>query len=302
VTGGAGFIGSHVVDAYVRSGHRVTVLDDLSTGKQKNLNPRVRFFKADILSSRVAEVFQKGRFDVVNHHAAQIDVRRSVADPELDARINILGLVRLLELSRRFKVKKFIFAASGGTYYGECTRPAHEELPPRPLSPYGVAKLSGEHYLRAFGALHGLRHTTLRYGNVYGPRQDPHGEAGVVAIFGLRMLSGEPVSIFGDGRQQRDYVFAGDVAAANLAALRRGDNDAFNIGTARATSVNELFRVIKRITGYDNAPVRKPKRLGELQRSVLDIRKARKHLGWRPETSLVDGLRKTIESFRHVGA
>ncbi|MBI4397105.1 MAG: NAD-dependent epimerase/dehydratase family protein, partial [Elusimicrobia bacterium] len=237
VTGGAGFIASHIVDNYVALGHRVTIIDDLSTGKKANLNPKAQFVRSDVQSPHLRRLFQKERFDIVNHHAAQIDVRRSVQDPAFDARTNILGLIHLLELSRQFKVKKFIFAASGGTYYGECSRPARETDEPHPLSPYGVAKLTGEHYLQAYRALHGLNYTVFRYGNVCGPRQDPHGEAGVVAIFCQKMLKGEPISIYGDGKQQRDYVFVKDVARANVRALKAGHDDAFNIGTNRATSV-----------------------------------------------------------------
>lgn len=294
VTGGAGFIGSHVVDAYVAAGHRVTVVDDLSTGRKGNLNPRARFVRADLGSPVLEKVFKEGRFDVVNHHAAQIDVRRSVADPMLDARVNVLGLLHVLELCRRNAVKKIIFSASGGTYYGECGHPARETAPPAPLSPYGVAKLAGEHYLRAYRDLHGLRYTVFRYGNVFGPRQDPHGEAGVVAIFCNRLLSGEPVLIFGNGKQQRDYVYVGDVARANLLALRRGVDDVFNIGTGRALSVNDLFAALKKASGVSVPFERRPARPGELFRSVLDASKARRALGWSPQVSLEGGLRKTF--------
>jgi UDP-glucose 4-epimerase len=298
VTGGAGFIGSHVVDASLAAGHRVTVVDDLSTGKRANLNPRARFVKADVGSPSLEKLFKRGRFDLVSHHAAQIDVRRSVADPAADARVNVMGLLNVLEQSRRHGVRKVVFSASGGTYYGECRRPAKESDAPAPLSPYGVAKLAGEHYHRAFPALHGLRYTVLRYGNVYGPRQDPHGEAGVVAIFCNRLLSGETPLIFGDGRQQRDYVFVGDVARANLAALRRGDDQAVNVGTGRAVSVNELLDGLLKVSGLRVKPQRKAARPGELFRSVLDVSLARKVLNWRPETALLDGLRLTFLSIQ----
>lgn len=297
VTGGAGFIGSHVVDAYIAAGHAVTVVDDLSTGKRENLNLQARFVKADIGSSTMREVFRRGRFDVINHHAAQIDVRRSVADPLRDARVNVLGLIHLLELARSHRVKKMIFSASGGTYYGECPRPAVETARPAPVSPYGISKLASEFYLRAYRELHGLDFTVLRYGNVYGPRQDPHGEAGVVAIFCRRLLAGKPLWVFGNGRQKRDYVYVGDVAKASVAALRRGSGQAFNIGTGRAVSVNALARTLADIHGGPSRLVRKPARSGELFRSWMDVRKSRRVLGWRARVSLADGLAQT---YRHI--
>jgi UDP-glucose 4-epimerase len=298
VTGGAGFIGSHVTDAFVRAGHSVTVVDDLSTGRRANLNPRARFVRADIRSGGLRALFRRSRFDLVDHHAAQIDVRRSVADPEHDADINIRGLLNLLRFSKETRVRKFVLAASGGTYYGECPRPAREGAVPRPLSPYGVSKLAGEAYVRTFGALFGMDFTVLRYGNVYGPRQDPHGEAGVVAIFSERMLRDEPVLVFGTGKQVRDYVYVGDVARANLAALRRGGGTAVNVGTGRAASVLDLIRVMRRLTGYARRPVFKPARPGELQRSCLDVAWAKRALGWRPETDLASGLAETVDFFR----
>lgn len=299
VTGGAGFIGSHVVDKYISLGHQVTVLDNLSSGRRVNLNPRAKFVRADVRSPGLRSLFRAGRFNVVNHHAAQIDVRRSVADPAFDAQVNVLGLLNLLGLASAHKVKKFIFSASGGTYYGECARPAPETTPPRPLSPYGITKLAGEFYIRSQAALHGLNYTVFRYGNVYGPRQDPHGEAGVVAIFGQRMLKGEPVLIFGNGRQERDYVYVGDVAEANGLALRRGHRDVFNIGTGKPASVNMLFRELARATGYSKSPVHKPARPGELFKSCLNVSKAAGLLGWRPRHSLRQGLAATVDHFRN---
>jgi UDP-glucose 4-epimerase len=298
VTGGAGFIGSHVVDHYVAAGHQVTVLDNLSSGRRRNLHRKARFIRGDVRSRRVVESLAGKMFDVVNHHAAQIDVRKSVADPGFDAEVNILGLLNLLELARRSRARKFIFSASGGTYYGECRGPARETQEPRPLSPYGITKMCGEYYIRAYSALHGLNYTVFRYGNVYGPRQDPHGEAGVVAIFSQRMLAGEPVTIFGDGRQQRDYVFVGDVARANLLALSRGHRDVFNVGTSRATSVNELFSHLKSLTRYPAKAVYRPARPGELMRSCVDIRKAARGLGWKPRHSILQGLEETVNFFR----
>lgn len=297
VTGGAGFIGSHVVDAYVAAGHAVTVVDDLSTGKRENLNPNARFVKADIGAPALRGVFRRGRFDVVNHHAAQIDVRRSVADPLNDARINVLGLIYVLELARAHGVKKMIFSASGGTYYGECPRPAREAAVPAPLSPYGVSKLASEYYLRAYRALHGVDYTVLRYGNVYGPRQDPHGEAGVVAIFCQRLLAGKPLWVYGDGKQKRDYVFVEDVARASVAALRRAGGESVNIGAGRAVSVNQLALTLAEVHGGRPQILHKPARSGELFQSWMDVRKARRVLGWRAGIGLAEGLART---HRHI--
>lgn len=299
VTGGAGFIGSHIVESYLAGGHQVTVVDDLSSGKKKNLHPKARFVKADIRDKGLARVFKRGRFHVVNHHAAQMDVRRSVIDPSFDASVNVLGLLNLLELSRTNGVKKFIFAASGGTYYGECHLPAREEDPPHPLSPYGVTKLAGEHYIRSYGSLHGLKYTVLRYGNVYGPRQDPHGEAGVVAIFCQRMLVGEPVFIYGTGKQQRDYVFVGDVAHANVQALTRGEGEAINIGTGQGTDVNRLVEILNSCHGLPSVGHKKPPRAGELFRSVLNVGKAARLLAWKTQVPLEKGL---AETYRHIAA
>jgi UDP-glucose 4-epimerase len=287
-----------VADAFIGAGHEVTVVDNLSSGKRRQVNPAARFVKMDIRDERLERVFRTGRFEVVNHHAAQMDVRRSVEDPRHDADVNVHGLLNVLELSRKHRTRRVILAASGGTYYGECTRPARETDPPRPLSPYGVTKLAGEHYLRAYEALHGIAFTVLRYGNVYGPRQDPHGEAGVVAIFCNRLLAGQRVDIFGNGRQQRDYVFVDDVVRANLAALRRGRNEAVNIGTGRASSVNELFEILRLVHG-EGERVLKPPRPGELFRSCLDVRHARAALGWRSRIPLAQGLRRT---YRFIAA
>ena len=299
VTGGAGFIGSHIADAYVAGGHRVTILDNLSTGKRGNINPRARFVKGNIRDKGLARLFKRERFDVVNHHAAQMDVRRSVEDPVFDASVNVMGLLNLLDLSRQNGVKKFIFAASGGTYYGECTRPAREEDPPQPLSPYGVTKLAGEHYIRAYGALHGLTFTVLRYGNVYGPRQDPHGEAGVVAIFCRRLLAGEPAFIYGTGKQMRDYVFVRDVARANVAALSKGEGESVNIGMGKAADVNRLFKILSACHGGPAISEKKPPRAGELFRSVLNVSKASRVLGWKAAVSLDKGL---AETYQHIAS
>ncbi len=313
VTGGAGFIGSHVVDALLAAGHEVVVVDNLATGKRENVNPRAVFYELDVCAPELAEVFARHRFDYVNHHAAQIDVRRSVADPVADARTNIVGLLNLLENCRRFGVKGVVFASSGGVVYGEPrVLPAPETHPKGPLSPYGVSKLSAEFYLAYYQSTFGLPYISLRYANVYGPRQDPHGEAGVVAIFAAKMLAGETPVIYGDGEQVRDYVYVGDVVRANLLALERlsanpppppgggcAINDcAYNIGTGKPTSVNELFRMLAEVTGYSGAPAHGPERPGELRCIYLDITKARTELGWEPEVELSRGLRLTVSSLR----
>jgi UDP-glucose 4-epimerase len=302
VTGGAGFIGSHVVDRYVSDGHRVSVLDDLSTGKREQVNAAAEFHHADILDPRVEAIFAAGRFDVVNHHAAQIDVRKSVADPIFDARVNILGTLRLLELARQHGVKRFVFVSSGGAAYGEQARfPADEDHPMNPVSPYGVGKATGEHYCFYYQAVHGLPYVALRYANVYGPRQDPHGEAGVVAIFAARLLAGQPCTIFGDGRQTRDYVYVGDVVEANAVAadLSRDAGGPFNIGTGVETDVNRLFALVAEAAGRPGAvPARGPARAGEQRRSVIDPSRASAALGWRPRTALPQGIARTVEYFR----
>ena len=299
VTGGAGFIGSHVVDAYVAAGHDVIVVDDCSTGKQKNRNPRARFIQADIQDPAVRRLIVKEQIEVLNHHAAQMDVRRSVADPLFDARINLLGLLNILEGAREAGVKKVIFASSGGTVYGEQEAfPASEEHPTRPISPYGVSKRAGEHYLYFYSVEYGIPYIALRYANVYGPRQDPHGEAGVVAIFTLRLLSGAQPLINGDGKQTRDYVFVRDVVQANLAALQVAYTGPLNIGTGIEIDVNQLFVQLRALTNPSVPEVHGPAKSGEQRRSVLSWQRAAEVLGWRPETSLGDGLRQTVEYFR----
>lgn len=301
VTGGAGFIGSHVVDRYVADGHAVAVVDDLSTGRREQVHAAAEFHHMDVLDPRLEEVVAAGRFDVINHHAAQIDVRRSVADPLLDARVNILGTLRLLELSRKHGVRRFVFVSSGGAAYGEQVRfPADEDHPVNPVSPYGVGKVSGEHYCFYYQAVHGLPYVALRYANVYGPRQDPHGEAGVVAIFTGRLLAGQPCTIHGDGGQTRDYVYVGDVVEANAAAadLGREVRGPVNIGTGVETDVNALFALLAEVVGSRTAPVHGPARAGEQRRSAIDPSRAARVLGWRPRTALHEGLRRTVDFFR----
>jgi len=289
VTGGAGFIGSHVADALAARGDEVHVLDDLSKGKRENVGAGVELHVADIRDPDA--VFDAVRPEAVVHFAAQADVRVSVERPEVDASVNVLGTVRILEAARRHRAK-IVFASSGGAGYGECDGPAPETAPMEPLAPYGTSKLAGEEYLSTYNRLYGSGHVTLRLGNVYGPRQEPHGEAGVVAIFmGLLREGGTP-RIYGDGRQTRDYVFVGDVVDATLAALGH-DGGIFNVGTGVETSVLELYAAIRAASGVDREPERAEARLGELQRSVLDVSLAARELGWRPAHSLAEGLAET---------
>lgn len=299
VTGGAGFIGSHVVDAYLEQGHEVVVVDDLSTGRKTNLNPRAEFVEMDIQDERLSELFAKFRFDVVNHHAAQMDVRKSVVDPRFDARVNILGSLNLLENCVKHGVKKFIFASTGGAVYGEQeTFPADETHPTWPLSPYGIAKLACEKYLFYYKEVHGLAHVILRYANVYGPRQNPHGEAGVVAIFTEKLLRGEQPIINGDGRQTRDYIHVQDLVRINLLALDYDQSDVFNVGTGRETDVNTLFHLLKQFTGSPAEEKHGPAKPGEQLRSCLSYAKAERTLGWRPQIDLNRGLESTVEYFK----
>jgi UDP-glucose 4-epimerase len=299
VTGGAGFIGSHVVDAYVAAGHEVMVVDDLSTGHRENLNPKARFHQLDITEAKVAELIRDERPAVLNLHAAQMDVRRSVADPLFDARVNILGTVNLLEAARKANVRRVVFVSSGGAVYGEQeTFPAAEVHPTNPVSPYGVSKRAGELYAFFYQAEYQLPFVALRYANVYGPRQDPHGEAGVVAIFSGKMLRGEPVTVNGDGKQTRDYVYVGDVARANVLALDSTATGPFNVGTGIETDVNALARLLADAAGSRSEIRHGPAKQGEQRRSVIDCARAARVLGWRPEVSLADGLGRTVEFFR----
>jgi UDP-glucose 4-epimerase len=301
VTGGAGFIASHIVDRYLSAGHEVVVVDNLVTGKMKNVNPRARFYRLDIRDPEIAKVFSREHPDVVNHHAAQIDVRKSVQDPVFDAETNILGMVHLLQQAVKFRARRFIFASSGGAMYGdqpEGMGPAEENTPQHPISPYGVAKATGELYLYYYHVVHGLDYIALRYGNVFGPRQDPFGEAGVVAIFTQKLLAGEQPVINGDGLQTRDYVYVEDVAEANTLALTAGTSGSFNIGTAVETNVIELFRGLTKLTGRSFGEVHGPGKPGEQRRSVLNPEKARACLGWRAQASFEEGLRRTVAYFQ----
>jgi UDP-glucose 4-epimerase len=295
VTGGAGFIGSHVAEALVARGDDVVILDDLSSGKRKNVPEGVELVEGDIREPQ-DELFARVKPEVCFHLGAQIDVRVSVARPDHDALINVLGTVNLLQAGLEHGTQ-VIFSSTGGAMYGECERPAPESSPRQPLAPYGASKLAAEEYLAMFNRLHGTRHVSLRYGNVYGPRQDAHGEAGVVAIFFGLLRSGETPKIFGDGTQTRDYVYVGDVVRATLGASKQ-EGGVFNVGTGRETSVVELLELCQRVAGTNVEPKFAPPRPGELQRSVLDPSRAVDELGWRPEHSLEEGLSETWEWFK----
>ncbi len=299
ITGGAGFIGSHIAEAYLADGWSVTCLDDLSRGKAEQVPADARFIKADVRSATAFQAIADGGFDVVVQQAAQIDVRVSVHEPALDASINLVGFANVLAAVAAGKVKRVVFASSGGVVYGDpAVIPTPEPTANLPISPYGVSKLAGEHYLRVLGELNGFEGVALRYSNVYGPRQDPASEAGVVSIFVSRLLAGKPLTIFGDGAQTRDYVFVRDVARANLLAGRvavsRGDRldvPAFNIATGRETSVNDLAQFVGRALGVTPVIEHAPARAGELARSCLDVSKAAQHLGWSPTITFDEGMK-----------
>lgn len=304
VTGGAGFIGSNVVDLYIERGYDVVVVDNLSTGRESNLNPRAKLYKLDIRSSEITEVFERELPDYINHHAAQIDVRRSVTEPIFDADININGSINLLENARRVGVRRFIYISSGGAVYGEPEYlPCDEAHPINPICPYGASKHVVEHYLYMYKEIHDLDYSVLRYANVYGPRQDPLGEAGVVAIFTGKMLAGEQVVINGDGEQTRDFIYVGDCAAANL-MVTEGENVSgiYNLGSGVATSINEIFSTLKDVTAYQNPPIHGPAKLGETRHIYLTAEKAKQELGWQPTIGLLDGLERTVEYTREAGA
>jgi UDP-glucose 4-epimerase len=293
VTGGAGFIGSHVVDALVERGDEVTVLDNLSTGRRENVDQGASLVEADLAAAE--DVFADARPEVCFHLAAQADVRVSVERPDFDAEVNLLGTIRVLEAARR-QGAQVVLASTGGAIYGECDRPADEDSPRSPLAPYGASKLAAEEYLATYNRLYETGHVALRYGNVYGPRQDPHGEAGVVAIFLGRLARGEPLRIFGDGRQTRDYVYVGDVVEATLAAA--GHAGVYNVGTGKETSVLELADACRRVAGVSAKTEHAAARPGELQRSVLGVARAHQELGFRSGTSLEAGLSPTWEFIR----
>jgi len=299
VTGGAGFIASHIVDAYLERGHEVHIVDDLSTGQSINLNPRADLHEVDIADPKAARLIERIKPDALSHHAAQMDVRHSVADPGFDARVNIIGFINLLEACKNCAVKKVMFASSGGAVYGEQdVFPAAEDHPTRPASPYGVSKRAGELYLSYYQQAFGLPYIALRYANIYGPRQSAKGEAGVVAIFLSLLLTGKTPVINGDGGQTRDYVYVGDVVAANVAALDSRFVGAVNIGTGVETDVVMIFDHLRRAVGSQIEAVHGPAKPGEQRRSCLDARLAAQVLGWRPQTTLADGLLRTAEYYR----
>lgn len=299
VTGGCGFIGSHIVDAYVEKGHDVVVIDNLSTGNIKNLNPRAKFYQEDI-NSDLDKIFSMEKLELINHHAAQINVRTSVDDPMYDVRVNVLGTVNLLHFASKYGIKRFVYASSGGAVYGEPERyPINEGAPRNPLSPYGASKVAAEHYIITFARLYGVDYVILRYSNVYGPRQIIKSEAGVISIFINCIVRNEPCSIYGDGKQIRDYVYVGDVVAANVLALDCAPN-IFNIGTNVETSVNDLIDIFSEILNKEVAHQHAEPRPGEVQRNVLDCRHALSEIKWQPKTQLRDGIAKTFEHFKKI--
>jgi UDP-glucose 4-epimerase len=299
VTGGAGFIGSHIVDAYVAEGHNVVVVDNLSSGVKENLNSKAMFYQVDIRSEEITDIFKRHSLDVVNHHAAQMDVRRSVADPQYDAGVNVIGGLNIFEAARETGVKKIVFASTGGAIYGEQDYfPADENHPVRPLSPYGITKLITEKYLHYYREVHGIQHVVLRYANVYGPRQNPHGEAGVVAIFAKKMLQGEIPVINGDGKQTRDYTYVGDIVKANLLALKYTGSNIYNIGTGIETDLNQLFTILRCLLNPSCPEQHGPAKKGEQVRSVISAAKIQQELGWSPSIPLSEGLKLTAEFFK----
>jgi len=299
LTGGAGFIGSHIADLLIKEGHQVIIIDNLSNGKKGNINPAASFYHLDVRDESLEGVFAREKPEILNHHAAQVSVRDSVTDPIRDLEINIRGTVHLLELSRKHGVKKVIFASSGGAIYGEQDYfPADENHPLRPLSPYGVAKLAGENYLYYYQQNFDLPYVALRYANVYGPRQDPFGEAGVIAIFSQGLLNGKQPIINGTGEQTRDYVYVEDVARINVLALKDDTGGPFNVGTGQETTVNYIFKKIKFFSRAEANELHAEPKKGEQFRSVLSAEKAKQKLGWEPQVEFDEGLKRTITFFK----
>lgn len=301
VTGGAGFVGSHIVDAYLAAGHKVVVVDDLFTGHPENVNPQCEFHHMDIRDPRLEVLFQRHKFDIVSHQAARGNVRASMEDPMTYADVNVRGGLNLLECCRKYGVRKIIYSSTGGCVYGEPRYlPADEKHPLQPRDPYGASKASYELYLPVYEMNYGLRYTILRYPNVYGPRQDPFGEAGVVSIFVGQMLRKRQPIINGDGEQLRDYVYVSDVVQANLLVLDKGDNDVFNVGWGKGTSVNQVFHMLKSILRSNSHEVHDPPKLGEIRQTYLDSTKAAKILNWKPQVSLQEGLQRTADYFQPI--
>ena len=299
VTGGAGFIGSHVADRFIELGHEVAILDDLSTGRQENVNPKAKFYEKSLLDEDLNDVIKEFSPQIIDHHAAQVNVRKSVDDPAFDARVNVLGAIRLYQCVAEAGCGKIIYSSSGGACYGEPSNtPADENTPINPLCPYGVSKYTSEKYLELYSRLYDFRHTILRYANVYGPRQDPHGEAGVVAIFSELMLDGERPSIFGDGTKTRDYVFVEDIVQANALALEGGDGGIYNVGLGREISDDEIFFAVRDALGVAIEPNYTDFRQGEVRHIALDSTRLRNDLGWTPRYTLAQGMAKTVEYYR----
>lgn len=301
VTGGAGFIGSHIVEAYLAAGHDVAVVDNLwlhGGGKLANLPAGARFYSMSVTDPALGEVFAREQPEIVNHQAAQHSVKISTDDPAFDARVNVLGLLNVLENCRSHGARKVIFASSGATYGTPRSVPINEETPQRPESPYGVTKMAAEHYLRYYHDAFGLQFTAFRYGNVYGPRQDPFGEAGVIAIFTQRLFNGDPIRIDWDGEQAKDYVYVEDVARASVLALNRGDGGVYCLGTGRGTSVNDLHAHLRRLTGCETEVIHAPKRPGDVHLAYFDCARVRNELGWVPAIPLEEGMRRTVAYFR----
>lgn len=299
VTGGAGFIGSHIVDSYIEAGHNVIIIDDMSSGVKTNINPKATFHKIGIGDKKIAQLLQDEKIEILNHHAAQISVRISVDDPKADAQVNILDTLNLYEAARAAKVRRIVFASSGGAIYGEQDYfPADEKHSKRPLSPYGVTKLANEKYLGYYKTVHGIENVIFRYTNVYGPRQNPHGEAGVIAIFALKMLKGEQPIINGEGTQTRDYVYVGDVARANVLALTEAARGIYNVSTGAEYSVNTLFQLLQMKVGKPIKRQHAPAKAGEQKRSVCTSSKMKNLLQWQPEVSFEEGLGRTVDWFK----
>jgi UDP-glucose 4-epimerase len=299
VTGGAGFIASHVSDRFLELGHAVSIVDNLSTGKRRNIPAAAAFHEIDIRNPSLDDVFAQEKPEVVCHHAAQTDVRKSVSDPIYDTEVNLLGTLNILECCRRHGVRKVIYAGSGGAMYGEAVyMPADEEHPVNPVSPYGVSKHTVEHYLYTYLVNHGLGFTVLRYPNVYGPRQDPHGEAGVVAIFAMQMLEGRTPTIFGDGTKTRDYCFVGDIVRGNELALEKGDGAVCNLGRGIEVSDFEVFTAVRDAVGVAVEPLYAPERPGEVQHIALDASRAQREIGWEWQVDLAQGVARSVEFYR----
>jgi len=303
VTGGAGFIGSHVADAYAAKGHTVVITDDLSSGNPEFVNKAAAFYDLDVRSRQLEQIFEEHPIDIVNHHASQIDVRKSVDDPMYDADVNIKGALNILDLCIRHKVKKIIFPSTGGAIYGSPkTLPADENCPPQPECPYGTSKLCVEQYIMLYARMYKMGYTILRYPNVYGPRQNPHGEAGVCSILAGAMLAGEAPTLYGQGKAFRDYVYVSDIAAANLLALEKGAGEIINLGSGKGVTVKELYDIIADLTGFTGKPALKPLRPGEVEGIYITGKRAAADLGWKPAVGLKEGLAKTVDYVREQQA